>query len=620
MALTLRLDKGTALTYQELDDNFLYLSSSIAVGGGGTAAGSDTQIQFNSGSVFSGSANLRYSYTNNALLLTGSLDVSGSGRFTDGLTITGSAIVRNDLSVISPDASGQLRSINTGYNTQISIGNRGGGNIIQSTNATETAAATLYFYGSGIDFGNQSVTSVGNLTIVTGSLTIMTGSINVSGSGRFTDGLTVTGSTNISSSGTALAVVGNVNLNGWLDTNVLGNSLNWGKSIGTGIYFANPISDVGLKVGSGIDGTSRLILTNAGNIITPGVNNVGIGTITPEYKLHITGSSVSGSFNANNKLIVSSSRVSISGSLDVSGSGRFTDGLTVTGSLRVFDNVAIKAPTNLGYFLQVGNPNDNGALGFTFSDIYYNAINGHSINFKTGLNGGTEETIMSIRHTGNIGIKTTAPSASLDVSGSGRFTDGLTVTGSLDVSGSGRFTNFVTASAALLSGSGTQRLRVIGSGSSEPLFQVLGSQGELFSVTDILSGSLFSVNDISGLPVIEAFSDNTVLMGSYASPSLNTTILLSSTTAGVNTIYTLATSSYDAIFMDYVIRSGSVGRAGTFTAMWSGSSTNFTDSSGSVFGDSTGFIFGANVTGSSLLISGSGSTAGWKVKTIIRSI
>lgn len=194
------------------------------------------------------------------------------------------------------------------------------------------------------------------------------------------------------------------------------------------------------------------------------------------------------------------------------------------------------------------------------------------------------------------------------------------ITGSLNVSGSGTFTQFVTASAALFSGSGTQRLRVIGSGSADPLFQVIGSQGELFTITDSLSGSLFSVNDISGLPVIEAFSDNTVLIGSYQAPSLNTTVLLSSTTAGVNTIYTVPTASYDAVYIDYVIRSGSIGRAGTFTAMWSGSSTSISDISVTPFGNTSGFTFGANISGSNLLISGSCTTAGWRVKTIIRSI
>ena len=196
----------------------------------------------------------------------------------------------------------------------------------------------------------------------------------------------------------------------------------------------------------------------------------------------------------------------------------------------------------------------------------------------------------------------------------------LSLTGSLDVSGSGRFTQFVTASKALFSGSGTNQLTVVGSGSVQPLFQVIGSQGELFTITDSLSGSLFSVNDISGLSVLEAFSDSTVLIGNYQAPALNTTVLLPNTTAGANTIYTVSTGSYDAVYMDYVIRSGSVGRAGTFTAMWSGSSTSIADISVTPFGDTSGFVFGANISGSDLLISGSGATAGWRVKTIIRSI
>ena len=46
-------------------------------------------------------------------------------------------------------------------------------------------------------------------------------------------------------------------------------------------------------------------------------------------------------------------------------------------------------------------------------------------------------------------------------------------------------------------------------------FSVDGANGRLFSVTDSLSGSLFSVNDIAGLPIIEAFDDNTVVMGAF---------------------------------------------------------------------------------------------------------
>jgi hypothetical protein len=46
-------------------------------------------------------------------------------------------------------------------------------------------------------------------------------------------------------------------------------------------------------------------------------------------------------------------------------------------------------------------------------------------------------------------------------------------------------------------------------------FSIDGANGRLFSVTDSLSGSLFSVNDIAGLPIIEAFDDNTVIMGAF---------------------------------------------------------------------------------------------------------
>jgi len=46
-------------------------------------------------------------------------------------------------------------------------------------------------------------------------------------------------------------------------------------------------------------------------------------------------------------------------------------------------------------------------------------------------------------------------------------------------------------------------------------FTVDGAQGRLFSITDALTGSLFSVNDISGLPILEVLDTDTVIAGSY---------------------------------------------------------------------------------------------------------
>ena len=44
-------------------------------------------------------------------------------------------------------------------------------------------------------------------------------------------------------------------------------------------------------------------------------------------------------------------------------------------------------------------------------------------------------------------------------------------------------------------------------GSGSTLLDVQGAHGQLFSVTDSLSGSLFGVSDISGIPIFEVFSD-----------------------------------------------------------------------------------------------------------------
>jgi len=203
---------------------------------------------------------------------------------------------------------------------------------------------------------------------------------------------------------------------------------------------------------------------------------------------------------------------------------------------------------------------------------------------------------------------------------------GTTTTSSLklDVAGSARITQNLTASRAFISSSnGTasgSTLIVFGSGSAQPVFTVQGSQGELFSVNDSLSGSLFSVNDISGLPIIEAFSDNRILIGSYQAPALFTTVRTTST-SGSNTIYqNLPTASYDGAFFDYTLRSGSNARAGQITAIWSGSSVNYTETVTTDFGDTTGVRFAVIVTGSNMALTGSFPSASWTMKTIVRSI
>ena len=69
------------------------------------------------------------------------------------------------------------------------------------------------------------------------------------------------------------------------------------------------------------------------------------------------------------------------------------------------------------------------------------------------------------------------------------------------------------------SASGSITLYGSGSTGRTNLFAVDGNNGRLFSIDDDLSNSLFSVNTIAGLPVIEAFVDNTVNIGKYGAYS-----------------------------------------------------------------------------------------------------
>jgi hypothetical protein len=62
----------------------------------------------------------------------------------------------------------------------------------------------------------------------------------------------------------------------------------------------------------------------------------------------------------------------------------------------------------------------------------------------------------------------------------------------------------------------TIRLEVLTSGS----VQFTGVSGSLLSITDSLSGSLFAASDVSGLPILEVFSDDRVVAGRFASNAL----------------------------------------------------------------------------------------------------
>jgi hypothetical protein len=73
----------------------------------------------------------------------------------------------------------------------------------------------------------------------------------------------------------------------------------------------------------------------------------------------------------------------------------------------------------------------------------------------------------------------------------------------------------------------TIRLQVEPSGS----VAFYGTSGSLFSIVDSLEGSLVSVNDVSGIPILEVFSDDRVVMGTFN----QNTLVVTGSNVGIGT-------------------------------------------------------------------------------------
>ena len=360
---------------------------------------------------------------------------------------------------------------------------------------------------------------------------------------------------------------------------------------------------------SGTTGASiNLKIEDDGSVVFEG-NNGGLFNITdskdgllssvndvsglPIFSVYSSDKIIAGGYNQN-ALIVDNDKVFIGSDtrtvptgtkLSVSGNSLFTGTITAT-------TISATTYQNL--------PTDIRVTGSSYSNNTFTFTNNTGGTFTVLFN-----TLTGLTVNGN-----------LSVTGNTSMTGTLSVTGNTNV-------RAFTGTTGYFSGSGQNILTVIGSGNSttSPLLTVQGSSGELFSVSDSLTGSLFSVNDISGLPILEVFSDSTTLIGSYLAPSLNTTVR-KTLTSGSTSIYSIPTSAYTGAFFDYtLVSTGTTGaRAGTIMSIWSGTTTQYTDVSTNDIGTTTGVTFSVAITSGNAILSSSATTTGWTLKTIVRSI
>ena len=148
------------------------------------------------------------------------------------------------------------------------------------------------------------------------------------------------------------------------------------------------------------------------------------------------------------------------------------------------------------------------------------------------------------------------------------------------------------------SNANTIRLQVENSGS----IAFYGNSGSLFSIADQLSGSLMSVNDISGLPILEVFSDDRVVMGTV---NKNTLVVTGSRVGILRAVPSYSLHVTGTIFSDIISASFFSGNGAAITGVTAtlpagvvSSSTQFITLSDRFTGSFTGSFTGdgANLT------------------------
>jgi hypothetical protein len=365
------------------------------------------------------------------------------------------------------------------------------------------------------------------------------------------------------------------------------------------LIFSDPLND---RVGVGTD-TPTEKLTVSGNTNITGTLNIGtIGGGSPVINLGldssgyvVTGSTSGGTNFSNTNLTFTGNR-----NHDLNGYGMYlsTDGTSYSEGYLGIDTVSVSlgmlTPSGSSIIYQTVDP-------ITPGIIEYSA--GEEIRRHTKI-----ESIFYVYQDRNFIIRDGDDNNDL------LTVDGLQnevrIKGDFSVSGN-----------SVMSGSSQNVLTVIGSGntSSPPIFSVQGSNGELFSVNDSLIGSLFSVNDISGIPIFEVFSDNTILMGSYLAPSLNTTVRVLPS-VGTTNVYSLPLSAYTGAWFEYTVRSGTGARSGQIMSIFSGTTVNITETTTTSIGVTTPITFNMISDGTNATLRVSVISGTWEVRVIIRSI
>jgi len=272
---------NSTLSFQQLDTTLIFLSNSIA-NTSGTPIGPDQSIQFKSGSSFSGSNALKFNYTNNSVILTGSLIVSNSLNVIGTGSITGSLIVSNSFQTIGTGSITGSLIVSNSLNV-IGTGSISGSAIISGSLVINPSPSIV---GSNLN-GSFLIgrASSGYTMQTTGSFALGTGGSGGGGNGGFSYDAASVPTFTLRNPG------GDAGLN--IKTNV--SQPNVQAIIRPNVSSTSP----GFALSANFSGTDSL--SNHLTIVSSshGRARIGIGTFTPSDSYSLT---VSGSVSISNIL------------------------------------------------------------------------------------------------------------------------------------------------------------------------------------------------------------------------------------------------------------------------------------------------------------------------------
>ena len=507
-----------------------------------------------------------------------------------------SSIVNNGLNIISQAGSGTDDYIRF-YAGQL---------------ATTGNTPDLYIQGSGSTRGYVGIgTTTPNYKLD------VNGTTNINGNTTITGSLNVDGSVNLN-------VMPGLNLTGKL---VLGrrdlNNVRF-HEIEVNNSMTSSLNSLGFNIHNSATPTSvSRVMTLLGN------GNVGIGTITPNYILDVSGSTnIDGNTTITGSLIVTTSVTASSYTGSFVGDGSQLTGIIsskwsgsnpitrdsdveITGSLNVTGGVtaslfgtaswaenALTASYALtSSFAQSGNGNFSGSFSGSFEGDG-SQLTGIISSKWSGSNTITRDSDVEI--TGSFNVK-------------GQTTLFTTGSGTLTVQGSGS-----AQPLFLVTGSIGELISVIDQDDpNSPLLIVSGSAGQLFVVENSITGSLLQIYDSSSNSVFEVNNDAEIVYG-VSSSILSTQYLTIPVTASYQTIYNIETGSFTGAFVNYTVVSSSNARAGQLMSVWNGGTASYTETTTTDIGDTSQIAFDVIMTGSVAQLSVSSSlTTGWQVKTTL---